>query len=575
MDQNQQNGFFNPNETPNSGLNQQNNPEYNQVQQPQQQFNQPQQQFGTYQQANQQQLYPQGAPQFQEYQAPVYSGDFKPIKKKFNPLAVIIPAVILIAAAVVVFFIFFNKSSYEKSEKQFFSDFRSGVLSSVDETQGKINSESQSISFDVSIPDELSLYLGGISNAGFDIDAIGKDGGVYGSSNIYLGGSKMAFEYWLDSADQIAYMFFPEASDIYLKCDASENSLNSASTLRAEKNIDYNKLAEAFCDIIDETMKTYYEEIGDVKIEKNQEFTVEGDIYTADKAVIHLNAAQLAKIISAFRDNLLANEEALNLLVDACGLDSVDELKEEINDMIDKERFDSIIAGEDNNAALDMNVYMKNNQIVGREITITNDDMEEMYFDYFGLPTDGGEEIAYFSLSSSDEYDDIDVKFYLKNKEINNANNGTASLSVNGEAFNISYNDLAVDDDLFQGTITASMEGEAAFTANVVLKTEGETKTIVFKIPNICTITATVKPSDIQFKEFPSDSSKFAELTANGYNYDDPNLEQFGEDLSEYFQKFLEPILGGLTGGYDDDDYFAGGYYDYGEIDESFGGFAA
>ena len=567
MDHNQQNGFFNPNEAPNNDLNQQSNMEFNQIQQPQQQFNQYQQQFNTYQQTDPQQFaqpqqYAQPQPDVQ-YQAPVYSGDFKPIKKKFNPLAVIIPAVILVTAAVVLFFILFSKSSYEKSEKKFFSDSRSAVLSSVDETQDKINNTPQSLKLDVAIPNEIASYLGGMSSIGFDIDAAANDNNFYGKSSFFLGDAEIEFECWMDNANKIAYMFFPKASDIYLKVDVSEEALGNSASIRSEKTVDYDKLAEAFFNIADETMKTYYEEIGDVKTEKNQEFTIEGDTYTADKAVIHLNAAQLAKIVSAFRDNLLADEEALNLLTDACGFDSVEELKEEINNAIDKEQLDPIIAGEENGAALDMNVYMKSNQIIGREIVITNDDLEEMYFDFFDLPTDDGEEIVYLRISSND-VDDVDVKFYLKNKESNKANSGAGSLSINGDAFNVSYNDLAVSDDMFQGTITASMDGEAAFTANIDLKTEGEAKTITVKIPNICTITAAVEPSDIQFKEFPSDSSKFAEISVDGFNYDDENFNQFAEDFSNYLEKALEPIINSIAGGY--------GYGDEG-IDDSFGGF--
>ncbi len=568
MDQNQQNGFINPNEATNYDLNQQNNAGLNQVQQqftqPQQQFNQPQQQFNqaqqqfNQQQFNQFQQQPDPYSQYQqpadslmpEYQAPVFSGDFKPLKKKFNPLVIIIPVTVLVIAAVAIFLIFFNKSSYEKSEKKFFSDFRSSVLSSVDETQQKVNNEPQALSLDVALPKEIATYLGGISNVGFDVDAIGKDNNAYGTTSFYLGDAKIDFECWIDNAGKTMYMFLPEASDIYLKVDASEIVDDSAAN--SEKAVDYDKLAEALLNVIDETSNTYYEEIGDVKTEKNQEFTIETDTYTADKAVIHLNAAQMAKIISAFRDNLLADDEAMNLLTEACGYESVDELKNEINKTIDKEKLDPIMAGEANSAAFDMNVYMKNNQIVGREIVITNDDLEKMDFDFFDLPADSGEEIVYLRIEVSK---DTDVKLYIKNKEENKANSGTASLSVNGEAFNVSYNDLAASDELFQGTITASMEGEAAFTANVELKTEGETKTIAVKIPNICTITASVKPSDIQFKEFPSGSNKFAEISAEGDNYDNENFQQFTDDLYDYLEQVLEPILNGISGSYGAETY--------------------
>lgn len=570
MDQNQQNGFFNPNEATNYDLNQQNNTELNQVQQQfnqtQQQFTQPQQQFNQQQFAQPQQQFNQFQqqsdpysqyqqpmdPLMQEYQAPVFSGDFKPLKKKFNPLVIILPVIVLIIAAVAIFLIFFNKSSYEKSEKKFFSDIRNSVLSSVDETQQKVNSEPQALSLDVTLPNEFASYLGGISNVGFEVDAIGKDNNVYGTSSFSLGDAKIDFECWIDNAGKIIYMFLPEASDIYLKVDTSE--IVDDTSANSEKTVDYDKLAEALLNVVDKTSDLYYEEIGDVKTEKNQEFTIETDTYSADKAVIHLNAAQMAKIVSAFRDNLLADDEAMNLLTDACGYESVDELKNEINETFNKEKLDTIIAGEANSAAFDMNVYMKNNQIVGREITVTNDDLEKMDFDFFDLPADNGEEIVYLRVYSEDS-DDVDVKLYIKNKEENKANSGTASLSVNGEAFNVSYNDLAVSNELFQGTITASMEGEAAFTANVELKTEGETKTIAVKIPNICTITASLKPSDIQFKDLPSDSSKFAEISAEGDNYDDENFQQFTDDLYNYLEQVLEPILNGISDSYGAETY--------------------
>lgn len=563
MDQNQQNGFFNPNEVPNNDLNQQNNAEINQVNQPQQfdqtQFNQPQQQFNTYQQANQQQFdqapqqnsyqQPQFNPQYQEYQAPVYSTNFQPVKKKFNPLVIIIPAVILVVAAVVLFFIFFNKSSYEKAEKQFFSDFRSTVLSSADETQEKINNKPQSVNFDVTIPDEVSSFLGGISNAGFNIDTIADDNNAYCKSSLYFGDAKVDFECWVDAANKLIYMFFPEASDIYLKIDAAE-SLDGYSESISVRSVDFEKLANELCNVIDETMKTYYEEIGDVPTDKNQEFIVESETFTADKAVIHLNASQLAKIVSAFRDNLLANNEALGLLVDAYGLESIDELKEEINNTIDKEKLDPIIAGETNNAALDMIVYMKSNQIVGREITVTTDDLEKVTVEFYDLPADNDEEVVYLSVVT-DEYDDSEnVKFYLKNKENNNAESGAGYVYAFGSKINVSYNDVAISEDLFQGTVTVSMEGEAAFTANIELKKDGEARILTFKIPNICSFTATVKPSDITFKDYPSDSNKFAEISINdSFDYDDENLNRFTEEFSEYIQEILEPVMSGFYGG--------------------------
>lgn len=565
MDQNQQNGFFNPNEAPNNDLNQQYNAEVNQVSQPQQfdqaqqipqtqqaQFNQPQQQFDTYQQANGQQFgqapqqNPYQQPQFQEYQAPVYSTNFQPIKKKFNPLAIIIPAVILVAAAVVLFFIFFNKSSYEKAEKQFFSDLRSTVLSSANEAEEQINDKPQSVSFDVTLPNELSYYLGGISKVGFNSDAIIDDEKLYSKSSVYLEDAKIDLECWADVTNKLVYMLFPEASDICLKIDVSENLENASQNVKI-KSVDYDKLAEELCNVLDETMKTYYEEIGDVSTEKNQEFTVEAETFTADKAVVHLNAAQLAKIVSAFRDNLLANEEALSLLADVCDVESVDVLKENISSAIDKAKLDSIIAGEACNAAFDMTVYMKGNNIVGRDITITNDDLEKVTVQFYDLPADNDEEVVYLNVITDENDDSENVKLYFKNKENNNAESGAGYVDAFGTKLNVSYNDVAVTDDLFQGTVTVSMEGEAAFTANMEFKEEGEAKIITLKIPNICSITAAVKPSDITFKDYPS--GNMAEISANGsFDYDDEMFQQFSDDLSEYIQEILEPIMSGFYG---------------------------
>ena len=54
-------------------------------------------------------------PSFVEYQAPVYASQFKPIKKKFNPLAVIIPACVAVIAAVAVLLVFLlNQVDYKK-----------------------------------------------------------------------------------------------------------------------------------------------------------------------------------------------------------------------------------------------------------------------------------------------------------------------------------------------------------------------------------------------------------------------------------------------------------------------------
>lgn len=488
-------------------------------------------------------------PFFEEYQAPIYATEFKPIKRKINPLAVIIPVCVAVIAAVAVLMIFFlNKTDYKKSEKKYFNQLLSSAQSSVEEKENTVNPQSVSINFQSPLSNNLWGNILDISNIDFSFDGAVKGKDLYNTASFKMGDIDISGEYWLNSAKKTVLLSLPQISDIFVKFDLSEAESESDTASASE-------YIRVFSEVLSKTADTYFEVIGDVAVEKDQSFVVGFKTYTADKAEIHLNAQQIAKIFRAFYNNLLDNKDAVKLLCDSLGYEDKDELKDAIDKRIDFDTLEKAENGENYPWALDMTVYMKNKEIIGRNITVKDDGAAEDYDKEFGaefynIPTQKGS-VKYISASRSGK-----TLFSVINEDNadGDIHSGTVDITVNGKEATLSYSDLAVTDTLFQGKAEFSVKNSPAFSANLVLKTEGDAKTTIITVPNIFTLTVKAEPSELKYKEEPQPSdSQLAVISTDENSEINENLTKFMNDFYAYINQFTGY---GNMFDYDEEDFY-------------------
>lgn len=471
-------------------------------------------------------------PFFEEYQAPIYATEFKPIKKRINPLAVIVPVCVAVIAAAAVLMIFLlNKTDYKKSEKKYFNQLLSSAQSSVEEKENTVNPQSVSINFQSPLSNLTGNILD-ISNIDFNFDGAVKGKDLYNTIGFKMGDIDISGEYWINSAKKTALLSLPKISEIFVKFDLSGAESESKTTSASE-------YIRVFSEVLSKTADTYFELIGDVAVEKDQEFVVGFKTYTADKAEIHLNAQQIAKIFRAFYNNLLDNEDAVKLLCDSLGYEDKDELKAAIDKKIDFDALDKAENGENYPWSLDMTVYMKNKEIIGRNITVKDDgaaeDDKEFGAEFYNIPTQNGS-VKYISASKSGK-----TSFSVINEDVEEGgvHSGTVEITAKDKEAALSYSDFAITDTLFQGKAEFTVKNSPAFSANLELKTEGDAKTTIITVPNIFTLTVKAEPSELEYKEEPQLSdSQLAVISTDENSEINENLTKFMNDFYAYINQF-------------------------------------
>lgn len=480
-----------------------------------------------------------------EYISPVYVTK----KRGVNPLAIILPVTAVIIAAVVVFVLLMlnNKPvSYREAEKNFFSGLFSAAEQTEDAIYGQLGSEKLTVDFSTPLGDLAGIDL---SEYKLEIDAANGETAAYAIVKAMLGEDiNLNAEMWLDRAGSKNYFFLPEISDIYLIQDYSKNTQNVK---------DYEEYTEALQEVIEKTSEVYFELVGDPAAEKNIEFTVNNVTYTADRAVIHLDISQLATLCKAFIENMTENPKTAELLCQIGEYDTSEEMSEAMKELTDRLQ-ESIDGTSDVDGALDMTVYMKNNTVIGREIVISDYEIDEkLFFDLYQIPTENGEN-GYFRYkdSDADSYELSELTFSYEDKAEGDSHSGTISFDMTEDdektSVQASYNSLSVTEDSFGGTIDITMSnsgqsnfmdlgGQTDYSAKIQLAKDGEKKTVTFTIPNICTVNFVLEPSDLEFKAVPSpDPSKIAVINDDFEESD--ALEQFLEDLMNYFYpSYAEP----------------------------------
>lgn len=488
---------------------------------------------------------------FFDYRKPVYVSRFTPAKakKKFNPLVIIIPVALLLIAAAVVFFIFFNNTvSYRKAEEKYFNGIYKSLLNHAEDAEEKSKKLSpEQLEANISSPLGGTLNIADIdlSNVYLRLDTAVQGGEIYNTLYIAPGKTDINVEGWIDRERKSALVLFPGISDIYAYFEAS-----SAAAKAAEPS----EYIKAFGEVLSKTSKSYFELIGEPEIVKEQEFTINETVYTADKYVIHLDGIQTAKVKKALIDELIENEKTAEILCIHMGYENTESLlaDEKIKEELD--RLNNIIdGGQADYPAVEMTVYIKNKAIIGRDAVITFseqlDDEEtnsQAFFKLFEVPADKGNlTYLYYKKGDSEITATCEDEASGADKSVHD---GKLSVSYGGNTYTVNYSEFAVTDELFQGKASITSVKDPALTATVELKTENDQKQFALSIPNIVTATVTLTtPSELLFKGKPALSegeyADFSDYTHDKeYNRSEAEaaaVEKFNSDINGYILKLM------------------------------------
>ena len=459
----------------------------------------------------------------QEYQQPTYAP--AAVKKKINPAVIIVPIAILAVAAIVVLLIMLlsGKGGYKGAEEKYFSQMMGGFSSALSETE-KVSSEPQSVtvSFEAS-NSQISDYIG-ISDISFTAETAVRGENIYAHMSLAAGDDLFNGNFWLDKENSKLLMVLPEISSIYLQASIVPDEDAQ------EPQTDPDEALQAMSEVISKTLETYFEVIGDTETEGGQTLTLDGEAYTADKVRINLNQVQIAKVVKAFLENLKNSDEAMDILCTYYGEDreyviealGIDDAIDEMDKAIEEEDEESLIA-------FRMNVWMMGGNIVGREI-----DLIDYYGDYAGefnfyqIPVSDGT-VTYFEIPD-------EMKFVNYDNVNGEAHSGTVTVSDGYDEIKVKYEDMAVTDKLFQGEARIVVTGSEAFEIAVELETEGDTRTALISVPNVCKVTVAAGPSQLSYEDMPQLSAgEVAVIDSDSELYEDEAFNQFMNDIMEFF----------------------------------------
>lgn len=482
-----------------------------------QQFNTENQQASPFEQDAQNQNQ-QAVPFYQEYQQPMYSP--VAVKKRVNPAVFIVPIAILAVAAIVVLLIVLlgGKGGYKGAEERFISQMLGGMSSTLSETE-KVSSEPQSItvSFEAS-NSQITDYIG-ISDITFTAETAVKNEDIFAHMSLAAGDSLFNGKFWFDKDSSSFLMVLPEISSVYLQASVA------ADVDAQEPQIDPDKAMKVLNDIIAKTAETYFEVVGDTKIVSGQELTLNGTVYKADKVEIKLDKVQIATVSKAFLENLVNNDDAMDILCAYYGKDEEEVLEIlEIEDAID-DLEDIIEECDGSEGSFEMTVWMQGGNIIGRDIVIVNSYGDTGELSFYQIPVSEGC-ITYVEVLPDD------FRCLIEDKVNGELHSGTVTVSDGDEEVTAEYKDLAVTDKLFQGEAKVVVTGSEAFEITAELKAEGDTKTVLISVPNVCRVTVTAEPSQLSFEDMPQLSAgEVAVIDGDEDMYEDEAFNQFLNDV--------------------------------------------
>lgn len=470
-----------------------------------------------------------------DYFQPAFSNRLTPIKKKLNPLVIVLPLIlVIIAAAAVIFFFLYNNITYRKAEENYFG----GLMQNCLELKNSFFKDKSPVKADITFSVPAAGMIGiDASEAAFTADTVKEGDKFYTAVSAAVGKESFTAESWADFENKTFAVLFPEISDIYL-------CLN-----------DFADYTEIFNDIIVKTSDVYFELVGEPEPEKNTVFTVKDSSFKADRYVIHLDGVQLAALERSLLVNILSNDEAAAVLCRVTGCETKEELVEDEKMKAVFNELEQIITGEKKNTAcLDMNVYVRDKTVIGREIIFTGTDGEgtnaadpsdtdtadRTILNIYEIP-DGNQTLTHIYFVNPEKNE-----IYIKGTRTlarKNVYSGKTTFSYGENTLTVNYTDLAVTEGLFQGKISAVSESSPALAATAELKTDGDKKLFNLSVPNIVNIDATITPSEIVYKEMPEIfEGEYAELPFDNGNKSE-TTEKFKGDFSEFIGKLMNPRL--------------------------------
>lgn len=459
-------------------------------------------------------------PYGQEYQQPSYSP--VAVKKRVNPAAIIVPIAILIAAAVVVLIVLLSgKGGYKGAEEKYFSQMFGGLSSALSETE-KVGKEPQAVTVNFEVSNaQITDYIG-LSDVTFTAETAVKGEDIYTLLSFADGDRTYNGKFWFDGEKDNVLMLLPDISSIYLQASVQETTA------------DNEKAMAALSDIFSQTLETYFELVGDTKVESGQELTLNGVAYKADKVEIKLDKVQIATVAKTFLENLVSNDNAMDILCAYYGAD-----KEEVIETLDInyaiEEFEEIIEeGDGSDGSFEMTVWMQGGSIIGRDIVITSySDTGKLSF--YQIPVSEGC-ITYFEILPDD------FRYLNEDKVNGELHSGTLTLYYGNEEVTVEYEDVAVTDKLFQGKAKIIAAGSEAFEVTMELEKEGDTKTALISVPNIFKVTVTIEPSVLSYEDIPQPSEgEVVIINSDGsFNEDDEAYDQLLNDFFEFFMSYLD-----------------------------------
>lgn len=466
---------------------------------------------------------PKQAPDFRQ---PAYSEQLTPVKKKFNPLLIILPLILLIVAAAVVFFLFLNNNvSYRRAEENYFGGMLKNVTAAINGSDE--NDTFYKADIKISAP-AAGIADINISEVTINADAVKQDETVYGLLSAVIEDESVTLESWTDPANRTCTLLFPEISDIYLNLKPFGNKADYVGMCR---------------DVLGKTLETYFELIGEPEAEKNANFTVNESSFGADKYMIHLDGVQLATVERAFLVNVLANDSAVSALCEKTGCETKEELIENERVKAVFDHLEKIITGEEiNNDYIDMTVYVKNKTVIGREICYTIPDINIKTFYIYDIPTQYGQLNHIYYCNHELKTEKKDEIYITRENETSgkDVHSGRITAGFNEDTVTLNYTDFAVTKELFQGKINMTSESNPALAINAELTTDGRNRLLSFSIPNIINADVTMSPSELEYKELPELSAgEYAELSVNSDN-ESAEFKQFQNDFIDFVHKIME-----------------------------------
>lgn len=516
-------------------------------------------------------------------QTPVYDASsfpaseavWTPIKStRKNPLIIVLIAVLILAVLGGGFILLWQndlipflskKTPYEKAERN--------SLSQMETNYNQLKSLANATTYDVDMtitPGDMAakwLYMDSVTpttikgQLSINDDKIYQDFSLSTGSDTYL-----SWKFWQDGLKFAAQL--PDISDIYMKFDAAEimeqnkqidDSNQSftafkfkkmmsanASTVNPFENVDlsgFNMTAFDYTvlkDAINLWSDKYFEILGEGETENNVTVTA-GDLSTNCKSVLFsITQEQIIKMAKAFISENEKNQPFLDMIEEMGLTDAYSKLPAALDSLSDSLKGVTVVM-------FKMRVYIKDNQIIGRDIYCDTDYLNSTFSLKYLTVTENGKSTTTFESANGD-----DIAKIIANSTIdNNAYTGKATVTVidsssETQTITVDYENVKLENNMISGNITVTCPENIVLSLKSAIedKTQKINLSVAKDNANYVTIdaavtkTETVDESKMAFPELTADNSISLVTSDNS----DAVTEKFKSDIETNVQKLMDKI---------------------------------